>query len=240
MLVMDANSNTKKPRNFSAYLVLILAGALSYYIYLTYQKDLETQINIDYFRQLSEAEDSLNMQLSRIKALKKRDDELALRSQFNTYKESKGEIECKATNSEQSNHKSQVGQPLSQAVNIGNGKISINSGPEEPLIKNSGSKEETGVLLSISSNNRVCITSSKDQDTHVALNELLQQIESNFDDLLLAKGKDQILASANSYGTHNIIGLSNLIKQQQENHKTNSLDSLFSRAPKNQKKKITQ
>ncbi|MCL2916484.1 hypothetical protein L2725_22360 [Shewanella corallii] len=225
---MNTSSNTKKPHNLSAYIVLIVAAVLSYYVYLTYKKNLETQINIDYFRQLSEAEDSLNMQLSRIKALTLYEDTQALKNQFNSYK---GESGCEEAFTKPQDNEPQKSGDIGSTTSIEAGKITIHNKPRELPIISSSKLGEIGVVIAINANNQVCIRNSKGKYSLIELSEILHQIESNFDDLLLAKGNNQILANSNSYGVHNIVALSNLIKQKEENHNTGSLASLFSSPP---------
>ncbi|WP_394205796.1 hypothetical protein [Shewanella waksmanii] len=82
---MDATKPNKPKSNFTAYLILIFAAFISIAIYLNYKENIDRQVNIDYFRQLSEAEDSLTHQVLRIKALIKFKEFDTLSRLYNSY-----------------------------------------------------------------------------------------------------------------------------------------------------------
>ncbi len=235
---MDTSHKVKKNHNCSAYIVLIIAAALSYYIYYAYQKNIDTQINIDYFRQLSEAEDSLNMQLSRIKSLKKRADEQAIRSQYNSYKEDIDGRVCEKSFISKSISKPSSITPVQQEHHFfySNGRINFNYDPNNQPDSISKTNSENGVkvLINIGVDGQLCIQRSVKESkkySYIKLNEILSQLDINFDDILLANNENKILGNANSYGVHNIVQLSNLIKkqQQQENQQTSSLSAMLSK-----------
>jgi hypothetical protein len=243
---MDKTHKARKSFNLSAYLVLIIAAGLSLWIYLTYQKNLDTQINIDYFRQISEAEDSLNRQLSRIKALIEFKDQTALNSQYNTYTEvDEQEYKCPKSTSVSAKEKLPSSEPIQKVINISNATIKNVIEGADSGVKNQQDKPQSGidgtskkvqVTIDIAENGILCIeredtsdNNSKKTYASVSLNELLSRYKNQFSDVLLADHSNQILASANPYGIHNILDPTDLIQQLQKEQQTSVADSLFSK-----------
>jgi hypothetical protein len=242
---MDKTHKARKSFNLSAYIVLMFAAGLSLWIYLTYQKNLDTQINIDYFRQISEAEDSLNRQLSRIKALIEFKDQTALNTQYNTYTEvDEQEYKCQKSTAVSAKEKLPSSEPIQKVINISNATIknvieAAGSGAknqqDKPQAGNDGTSKQVQVTIDIADNGILCIqrkdTAENPTTTFasVALNELLSHYKNQFSDVLLANQNNQILASANPYGIHNILDPSDLIQQLQKEQQTSVTDSLFSK-----------
>ncbi|MEC4726470.1 hypothetical protein HWQ46_13010 [Shewanella sp. D64] len=149
------------------------------------------------------------MQLSRIKALTVYEDIQALRSQCNSYEEDDHGRVCEKSFP-------------SQSIN----KLTDND-------SNTNNEDGVKVLINMGGDGHLCIQRLVGRSkaySYIKLNEVLSQLDINFDDILLANSENKILGNANSYGVHNIVQLSNLIKQQQqqENQYTPSLSTMWS------------
>ncbi|WP_028774014.1 hypothetical protein [Shewanella waksmanii] len=206
---MDADKKTQKKSNLTAYLILILAGVVSTGIYFDYKSDIDRQVNVDYFRQLSEVEDSFSHTIARIAALSKYDDSKTLARQYNTY----SEINLDTANGTCLFLGPPTREDASRELNGDNPK----KGVSDICIRKKGEDK-------IDNNDEGNFQA-------IEINEVLSQLPNQFDEILLANNDDKIIGHSNKYSIHNISNINKLInKIYKEAEKSGISKILSSRA----------